>query len=83
MLEKIKNLKEREHKHQDNQNEVDKSNYKEELVCLKELNQDILIQVRKLKHENKSLQEKLDCKETTIDKETMTDAIENSSKAQI
>ena len=43
----------------------------------------MLIQVRKLKQENKSLQEKLDCKGSIVDKETMTDAIEKSSKAQI
>ena len=43
----------------------------------------MLIQVRKLKQENKSLQEKLDCKTSRVDKETMTNAIEKSSKDQI
>ena len=43
----------------------------------------MLIQVRKLKQENKSLQEKLDCKGSIIDKETMSDTIEKSSKTQI
>ena len=43
----------------------------------------MLIQVRKLKHENKSLQENLDCKRSSVDKETMTNAKEKSSKAQI
>ena len=43
----------------------------------------MLIQVKKLKQENKSLQEKLGCKGSIIDKERMTDAIEKSSKAQI
>ena len=43
----------------------------------------MLIQVRKLKQENKSLQEKLDCKRSNVNKETMTNAIEKSSKAQI
>ena len=33
--------------------------------------------------ENKYLQEKLDCKGSIIDKKTMTDAIEKSSKVQI
>ena len=41
------------------------------------------IQVRKLKQENKSLQEKLYCKSLSVDKETMTNAIDKSSKAQI
>ena len=79
----MRSLKEREHKNQNNQYGVVKSNYKEELLRLKELNKDILIQVRKLKHENKSLQEKLDCKEPIIGKETMTSTIEKSSKSQI
>ena len=43
----------------------------------------MLIQVRKLKQENKSLQEKLYCKSLSVDKETMTNAIDKSSKAQI
>ena len=43
----------------------------------------MLIQVKKLKQENKSLQEKLGCKGSIIDEERMTDAIEKSSKAQI
>ena len=43
----------------------------------------MLIQVKKLKQENKSLQEKLDCKGSIVDKETMTGAIKKSSKAQI
>ena len=43
----------------------------------------MLIQVKKLKQKNKSLQEKLDCKGSIVDKETMTSAIEKSSKAQI
>ena len=43
----------------------------------------MLIQIRKLKKENKSLQEKLDCKRLSVDKETRTNAIEKSSKAQI
>ena len=43
----------------------------------------MLIQVRKLKQENKSLQEKLDCNGSIVDKETMSGTIEKSSKAQI
>ena len=43
----------------------------------------MLIQVRKLKQENKSLQENLDCKRSSLDKETMANTIEKSSKAQI
>ena len=43
----------------------------------------MLIQVRKLKQENKSLQEKLDCKRSSVDTETMTSAIETSSEDQI
>ena len=43
----------------------------------------MLLQVRKLKKENKSLQEKLDCKRLSVDKEMMTNTIEKSSKAQI
>ena len=62
LLEQIKNLKEREPKNQGNQYDVVNSNYKEELLQLNKVNQDMLIQVRKLKQENKSLQEKLDCK---------------------
>ena len=68
MLEQIKNLKEREPKNQGNQYDVVNSNYKEELLHLKKVNQDMLIQVRKLKQENKSLQEKLDCKRLSVDK---------------
>ena len=83
MLEKIKNLKEREPKNQGNQYDVVKSNYKEELLHLRKVNQDMLVQVRKLKQENKSLQEKLNCKGSIVDKETMTCSIEKSSKAQI
>ena len=83
MLEQIKNLKEREPKNQGNQYDIINSKYKEELLHLKKVNQDMLIQVRKLKQENKSLQEKLDCKGSIVDKETMTDTIEKSSKAQI
>ena len=76
-------VKERKHKNQDNQYDVVKSNYKEEFLQLRKLNQDMLIQVKKLKQENKSLQEKLGCKGSLIDKEMMTDAIEKSSKGQI
>ena len=43
----------------------------------------MLIQVNKLKHENKFVPEKLGCKGSIIDKERITDAIEKSSKAQI
>ena len=43
----------------------------------------MLIQVKKLKQENKSLQEKLGRKGLIIEKERMTGAIENSSKDQI
>ena len=43
----------------------------------------MLIQVRKLKQENKSLQENLDCKRLSVDKETMNNTIEKSSKANI
>ena len=78
-----KNLKEREPKNQGNQYDVVNSNYKEELLHLKKVNQDMLIQVRKLKQENKSLQENLDCKRLSVDKETMTNAIHKSSKDQI
>ena len=83
LLEQIKNLKEREPKNQGNQYDVINSNYKEELLHLKKVNQAMIIQVRKLKQENKSLQENLDYKRSSVDKETMTNTIENSSKAQI
>ena len=43
----------------------------------------MLIQVRKLEQENTSLQEKLYCNGSIVDKETMTGTIEKSSKAQI
>ena len=59
LLEQIKNLKEREPKNKGNQYDVVNSNYKEELLHLEKVNQDMLIQVRKLKQENKSLQKKL------------------------
>ena len=83
MLEQIKNLKEREPKNQGNKYDVINSNYKEELLHLKKFNQDMLIQDRKLKQENESLQENVDCKRSSVDKETMTNAIEKSSKDQI
>ena len=57
MLEQIKRLKEGEQQNQDTQNEVDKSNFKEELLRLRRHNQGLLTQVRMLKHDNKSLQE--------------------------
>ena len=41
------------------------------------------IQLKELKLENKYLQEKLDCKGSIVDKETITGAIEKLSKAQI
>ena len=80
MLEKIKNLKEREPKNQGNQYDVVNSNYKQELLHLKKVNRDMLIQVRKLKYENKYLQEKVDCKRLRVDKEIMTNAIQKSWK---
>ena len=43
----------------------------------------MLIQDRKLKQENESLQENVDCKRSSVDKETMTNTIEKSSKGQI
>ena len=43
----------------------------------------MIIQVRKLTKENKSLQEKIDCKRSSVDKEMMTNAIEKSSRDQI
>ena len=43
----------------------------------------MLIQVRKLKQENKSLPEELDYKILSVDKETMTNTIDKSSKDQI
>ena len=43
LLEQIKNLKEREPKNQGNQYDIVNSNYKEELLHLKKVNQDMLI----------------------------------------
>ena len=55
LLEKIKMLREKEQENQYVQNEVNKSYYKKELFCLRRRNQDLLIQIRKLKHDNKKL----------------------------
>ena len=43
----------------------------------------MLIQDRKLKQENESLQENVDCKRSSVGKETMTNTIEKSLKGQI
>ena len=43
LLEKIKNLKEREPKNQGNKYDVVNSNYKEEILHLNKFNQDMLI----------------------------------------
>ena len=43
----------------------------------------MLIQDRKLKQVDESLQENVDCKRSSVGKETMTNTIENSSKGQI
>jgi hypothetical protein len=75
----------------ESENEDEKSRNKEELLHLRRHNQDLLTQIRKLKHDNKSLQEELDHKEImtksveiekflvqkfqTLEKETNTDPI--------
>ena len=46
-------------------------------------NKKLLIQIRKLKHDNKYLQEELDHKRSIVDKETITNSIKNSLDAQI
>ena len=48
----------------ESKNEDNKSGNKEELLRLRRHNQDLLTQMRKLKHDKKSLQEELDHKET-------------------
>jgi hypothetical protein len=51
-------------------NEDDKSKNKEDILCLRQHNQDLLTQIRNIKHDKKYLQEEID------HKETMTKSIE-------
>jgi hypothetical protein len=55
----------------------------EELLRLKRHNQDLLTQIKKLKHDKKSLQEELDRKTSLVDKGTMTGPIKKLSNIQI
>jgi hypothetical protein len=48
----------------------------EESSCLRNLNQNLLKQIKRLKHDKKSLQEELDRKTSIVDKETMTEPME-------
>jgi hypothetical protein len=83
LLEQIKILKDERKENLESKNKDDKSEDKEELLRLRRHNQDLLTQVKKLKHDKKSLQEELYRKTSLIDKETMTDPIENLSDIQI
>jgi hypothetical protein len=56
-------------------NKVGKSEDEEEDSHLRVHNQNLLTQIKKLKHDNKTLQEKLYCKTSLVDKETLTDPI--------
>jgi hypothetical protein len=83
LLEQIKILKDERKENLESKNKDDKSEDKEELLRLRRHNQDLLTQVKKLKHDKKSLQEELYRKTSLIDKETMTNPIENLSDTQI
>ena len=70
-------LKEEESE-KENKNKIDKSD-KEENWCLKVHNQSLLTQIKKLKSDKKSLQNKLEQlinKESLVDKETITEHME-------
>jgi hypothetical protein len=56
-------------------NKVDKLEDEEEISRLRVHNQNLLTQIKNLKHDKKTLQEKLDHKTPLVDKETMTDPI--------
>jgi hypothetical protein len=70
LFAQIKSLKNEIIENLESKNEDNKSGNKEELLRLRRHNQDLLTQIRKLKHDKKSLQEELD------HKETMTKSIE-------
>jgi hypothetical protein len=83
LLEQIKSLKDERRENLESKNKDDKSEDKEELLRLRRHNQDLLTQIKKLKHDKKSLQGELYRKTSLIDKETMTNPIENLSDTQI
>ena len=66
-----------------NKKKYDRSENKEEILLLRQHNQDLLTQIKNLKHDKKSLQEEIDHKTSLVDKETMTDPIEKLSDIQI
>lgn len=78
MIEQIKKLKDHKPKNQDIKNKIDILE-NEELSCLRDHNQSLLKQFKKLKKDKKSLHgksEQLTNKEALINKDTMTDPIE-------
>jgi hypothetical protein len=58
-LEQIKKLKDEKLESQDIKNKVNKSG-NEELACLKNHNQNLLTQIKKIKNDKKSLENKLE-----------------------
>jgi hypothetical protein len=60
LLEQIKRLKDEKLENQDIKNKVDKLANEEELSCLRDHNQHLLTQIKKLKNDMKLLQNKLE-----------------------
>ena len=52
-----------------NKKKYDRSENKEEILLLRQHNQDLLTQIKNLKHDKKSLQEEIDHKTSLVDKE--------------
>jgi hypothetical protein len=79
LLKQIKRLKDEKSDNQDIKNKFDKSENDKELPCLRDHNQSLLTQIKKLKNDMKLLWEKLQQitnNEALVGKETMTDPIE-------
>jgi predicted nuclease with TOPRIM domain len=77
--EQIKRLKDKKLENQGLRNRVDKSENDEEISRLRDHNQSLFTQIKKLKNDKNSLQGKLEQltnKEALINKETMTNLIE-------
>jgi hypothetical protein len=69
----------------ESKNEDDKLGNKEEILCLRRHNQYLLTQIKKIKHDKKSLQEELDHKERMtksieIEKRLLVQKIQTSEK---
>ena len=62
LLEQIKSSRDKREDNLESKNKDDKSENKGELLHLRWHNQDLLTQIKKLKHDKKSLQEELDRK---------------------